>query len=123
MGRVGVLCSGCLGRAPPFVRLVGEREYREALREYREGLGSRFDPFDDEVRWALEGSDGALGGSAYVGGGEWGGVYATLQGAGLVLSPLCLNISRNSRGTGLELLEANMQRWAGLWDVVGLVEK
>ena len=54
MERVGVLCSGCLGRAPPFVGLVGEGEYREALREYREGLGSRFDPFDDEVRWALE---------------------------------------------------------------------
>ena len=47
-------------------------EYREALREYREGLGSRFDPFDDEVMWALEGSDGALRGSAYVGGGELG---------------------------------------------------
>ena len=90
--RVGVLCSGCLGRAPPFVGLVGEGEYRGALREYREGLGSRFDPFDDEVMWALEGSDGALRGSDYVGGGELGGVYATLQGAGFFLSPLCVLI-------------------------------
>ena len=36
---------------------------------------------------------------------------------------MCLNISRSNRGTGLELLEANIQRWAVPWDVVGLVEK
>ena len=124
MERVGILCSGCLGRAPPFVGLVGEGEYREALREYREGLGSRFDPFDDEVMWALEGSDGALRGSAYVGGGELGGCLRNIaRGGGFSLSLMCLNISRSNRGTGLELLEANMQRWAEPWDVVGLVEK
>ena len=49
MGRVEVLCSGCVGRALPFVGLVGKGEYSGALREYREGLGSRFDPFDYEV--------------------------------------------------------------------------
>ena len=114
MGWVRVFCSGCLGRAPPFVGLVGEGEYRGAHREYRVGLGSRFDLFGDEVRWALEGSDGALRGSAYVGGGELGGCS---------LSLMCRNISRSTRGTGLELLEANMRRWAVPWDVVGLVEK
>ena len=41
VGRVGVWCAGCLGGALPFVGLVGEGEYRGALREYREGLGSR----------------------------------------------------------------------------------
>ena len=97
MERVGVLCSGCLGRAPPFVGLVWEGEYREALREYREGLGSRFDPFDDEVRWALEGSDGALGGSAYVGGGSWGGCLRNIaRGRGSSLSLMCLDISRSN---------------------------
>ena len=89
MERVGVLCSGCLGRAPPFVGLVGEGEYREALREYREGLGSRFDP-DDDVRWALEGSDGALRGSAYVGGGELGKCLRNIaRGGGCSLSLKC----------------------------------
>ena len=58
--RVGVWCSGCLSGALPFVWIVSEGDYRGALREYREGLGSRaaefeglrFDPFDDEVRGA-----------------------------------------------------------------------
>ena len=61
--------------------LVGEGEYRGALREYREGLGSRagdfeglrFDPFDGEVRAALGGLDATLRGCAYVGGDEVGG--------------------------------------------------
>ena len=39
VGRVGVWCSGCTGGALPFVGLVGEGEFRGALREYREGLG------------------------------------------------------------------------------------
>ena len=76
VGRVGVWCAGCMGRALPFVGLVGEGEFRGALREYREGLGSRaaefeglrFDPFDDEVRGALVGLDYTLRGCAYVGG-------------------------------------------------------
>ena len=60
-GKGGVWCAGCLGGVLPFVGLVGQGEYRGALREYREGLGSRagefeglrFDPFDDVVRGAL----------------------------------------------------------------------
>ena len=63
VGRVGVLCPGCLGEALPFVGLDAEGDYRVALREYREGLGSgaggflglRFDPYDEEVRAALGG--------------------------------------------------------------------
>ena len=63
VGTVGVWCSGCIGGALPFVGLLGEGEYRGALREYREGLGSRaaefeglrFDPFDEEVRGVLGG--------------------------------------------------------------------
>ena len=63
VGREGVWCVGCMGGALPFVGMVGEGEFRGALREYREGLGSRaaefeglrFDPFDEEVRGALGG--------------------------------------------------------------------
>ena len=70
-----------MGGALPFVGLVGEGEFRGALREYREGLGSRaaefeglrFDPFDDDVRGALGGLDTTLRGCAYVGGDEVGG--------------------------------------------------
>ena len=62
----------------------------------------------------MEGSDGALRGSAYVGGGELGGCS---------LSLMCRNISRSTRGTGLELLDANVLRWAVPRDMVGLVEK
>ena len=58
LGQGGVWCPGCTSGALPFVGLVAEGEFRGALREYREGLGSRagdflglrFDPFDDEVR-------------------------------------------------------------------------
>ena len=81
VGRVGVWCSVCIGGALPFVGLVGEGEYRGALREYREGLGSRaaefqglrFDPFDDDVRGALGGLDSTLRGCSYVGGDGVGG--------------------------------------------------
>ena len=58
--------------ALPFVGLVGEGEFRGALREYREGLGSRagefvglrLDPYDEETRGVLGGLDGTLRGCA-----------------------------------------------------------
>ena len=79
VGNVGVWCAGCMGGVLPFVGLVGEGEFRGALREYREGLGSRagdfeglrFDPFDDDVRGALGGLDATLRGCGYVGGMRW----------------------------------------------------
>ena len=57
---------------------MGEGNYRRALREYREGLGSRagefeglrFDPFDDEVSGALGGLGATLRGCGYLGGGH-----------------------------------------------------
>ena len=75
LGQGGVWCPGCTSGALPFVGLAAEGEYRGALREYREGLGSRagdfvglrFDPFDDEVRGALGELDAALRGCGYVG--------------------------------------------------------
>ena len=130
VGREGVWCSDCLGGALPFVGLVGEGEFRGALREYREGLGSRaaefsglrFDPFDDEVRGALAGLDGALRGCAYVGGGEVGGrLRDVAKDGGCSLSLLCHNI-RSAKGPGMEMLEAEMRGWSVPWDVVGLVE-
>ena len=91
LGRVGVWCVGCMAGALPFVGLDSEGEFRGALREYREGLGSRagdfmgsrFDPFEEEVRGALAGVDGALRGCAYMGGDEVGGVLGGwLRGVG-----------------------------------------
>ena len=73
LGREGVWCVGCMSGALPFVGLGSDGDFAGALREYREGVGSRagdfmgarFDPFDDEVRGALAGVDGALRGCAY----------------------------------------------------------
>ena len=67
----------CLGGALPFGGIVSEGEFRGALRDYREGLGSRagefqglrFDPYDDEVRGAIGGVGAALGGVCVY----WGG--------------------------------------------------
>ena len=80
VGVVDVWCAGCLGGALPFVGIVGEGDYGAAVREYREGVGSRagdfmgarFDPFDEEARGALGGVDATLRGCAYVGGAKWG---------------------------------------------------
>ena len=81
VGGVGVWCGGCMGGILPFVGLESEGEFRGALRDYGEGLGSRssefmglrFDPFDDEVRGALGGLGAAVGGCSYVAGDEVGG--------------------------------------------------
>ena len=76
--RVHVWCSGCLSVNLPFVNIESEGEYRAALREFREGLGTRirsfegarFDPFGEEERGALESLDGTLRGCQYVKGIE-----------------------------------------------------
>ena len=41
VGRVGVWCVACLAGVLPFGQIVSDVDYRGALREYREGLGSR----------------------------------------------------------------------------------
>ena len=115
--------------ALPFVGIVGEGDYEGALREYRGGLGSgagdfmgaRFDPFDDEVRGALGGVDGALRGCAYMGGDEVGGrLRGMATKGGCSLSLLFHNV--RSVGAHMEELEAEMSRWRVQWDVVGLAE-
>ena len=130
VGVGGVLCSGCLGGALPFLGIVGEGDFRVALREYREGLGSRagdfeglrFDPFDDEVRGVLGRVDGTLRGCGYRGGDEVAGRLAGFaKGGGCSLSLLFHNI-RSAKGGGLEMLEAEVRRWGVEWDVVGLAE-
>ena len=128
--RVNVLCSGCLGANLPFVGLVSETDFRGALRDYREGLGSRasdfqdlrLDPYDDEVREALEGVSTAARDCAYVGGDR---IFERLRGlaskGGCSLSLLCHNI-RSAKGPSLELLDGELRRWGIHWDVIGLVE-
>ena len=107
----GVLCSTCLGENMPFVGIVSETEFRGALRDVREGLGSRasefqdlrLDPYDDEVREALGGVGAAVGSCAYLGGDR---VAKRLRGlavkGGCRLSLLFHNI-RSAKGPGLEL--------------------
>ena len=123
-------CAACMGGVLPFVGLAGEGEYRGALREYREGLGSRagefqglrFDPFDEEVRGALGRLDATLRGCAYVGGDEVSGrVRGLAKEGGCALSVVFHNV-RSAKGPGLELLEAELRRWGVQWDVVGLAE-
>ena len=130
LGSGGVMCAGCMGGALPFAGLVSDGEFRGALREYREGLGSRagdfqglrFDPYDEEVRGALGGLDGTLRGCAYVGGGEVGGkLREVAKVGGCSLSVLFHNV-RSAKGPGFELFEAELRRWGVLWDVVGLAE-
>ena len=130
VGEDGVWCAGCLSSALPFVGLTGEGDFKGALREYREGLGSRasqfaglrLDPYDDEVRGALGGAGMALGGCAFTGGDE---VAGKLKGmarlGGCRLSLAFLNI-RSARGPGVELLQAEVRRWGVQWDVIGLAE-
>ena len=80
------------------------------------------DPYSEEVRGALGGAGAALGGCAYTGGDEVAGRLrgmARVEGCGLSL--LFLNI-RSAKGPGLELLQAELRRWAVQWDVVGLAE-
>ena len=119
VGVAGVLCAVCLGGALPFVGLVGEGEFRGALREYREGLGSRagefrglrFDPYDNDVRGVLGGLGPALAGCDYRAGDEVGGrVRGLAKDGGCSLSLLFHNI-RSAKGPGMELLEAELRRW------------
>ena len=120
VGPSGVWWVACTGGALPFVGLVGEGDFRGALREYREGLGSRaaefeglrFDPFDEEVRGVLGGLDGALRGCSYVGGDEVSGcLRGVAKEGGCSLSLLFHNV-RSAKGPGLELLETEIRRWA-----------
>ena len=119
-----------MGGALPFGGILSDGDFRGAVREFGEGVGSRagdflglrFDPFDDDVRGTLRGLDAALRGCAYVGGDEVGGCLRGLaRKGGCSLSLMCHNI-RSARGRGLEMLEAEMRRWAVQWDVVGLTE-
>ena len=41
IGRTNVWCKRCIAGALPFVNIEGEGDFRRALHEYREGLGSR----------------------------------------------------------------------------------
>ena len=130
VGEDGVLCAGCLEGALPFVGLVAEGDYRGALREYREGLGSgaadleglRFDPFDEEVRAVLGAIDVTLRGCEYTKGGDMAGRQRGASTRGGCSLALAFHNVRSAKGGNLELLEAELRRWGVAWDVVGLAE-
>ena len=130
IGMEGVWCKGCISKEIPFVGLVSESEFRGALREYKEGLGSnvgdfqdlRLDPFDEEVQGALGYIKDTLQGCAYIRRDEVGGSLKRFaKGGGCSLSLLSHNI-RSAKGPSLELLETEMRGWGVQWDIVGLSE-
>ena len=77
VGSVGVWCAGCMAGALPFVGLLSDGDFRGAVREYGEGVGSRagdfqgvrFDPFDEGTRGVTR--DLTLRGCSYMGGIGW----------------------------------------------------
>ena len=130
VGSENVKCKKCISGVLPFLNIEGEGEFKGALREYREGLGSRaadfeglrFDPFGEEEKAALARLDGALKGCKYTIGDELSNrLKKTAKDSGCSLSMLFHNI-RSARGPSLELLEAEMRRWGIKWDMVGLAE-
>ena len=130
VGNELVWCAACLMGTLPFNSIEGEGEFKGALREYREGLGSRasefegarFNPFGEEEQGTLRGLDRALRGCSYTGGNE---MMNSLKSFGKVggcsLAMMFLNI-RSAKGPGLEMLEAEMKRWGIQWDIVGMAE-
>jgi hypothetical protein len=118
------------GGALPFQGIVGLHDYEGALLEYRWGLrsragdfvGTRFDPFDDEIRGVLRGIDGTLQGCANFQGDEVAGCMAGLASDGGCSMSLLFHNICSAKGANLELLEAEMRMWTVPWDVVGLTE-
>ena len=127
VGRVNVWCKVCLSAALPFLGIESEGEYKRALREYSEGLGSRavdfeglrFDPFGEEEREVLKKVSGTLKGCMYTEGGNILGRLKTMGGCSC--SALFHNI-RSARGPALEMLDAERRRWGVNWDIIGLAE-
>ena len=126
----GAICARCIGEALPFLSILSEKEFKGALREFREGLSSRarefeglrFDPFGEEEREILNRLDKAVKGCKYQEGEEISQRLKTFaSGSGCSLSLLFHNI-RSARGPGLELFEAEIRRWGVPWDLIGLAE-
>ena len=46
LGKEGVWCKVCISSNLPFTSILSERDYREALREFREGIGTGGEDFD-----------------------------------------------------------------------------
>ena len=128
--RKGALCTSCISENLPFAGIVGETDFKGALREFREGIGSRageflglrFDPFGEEEREILKGIDVAVKGCKYQGGDKISSQLKTFASAsGCSLSMMFHNI-RSARGPGLELFETEIRRWGVPWDIIGLAE-
>ena len=128
--RIGAMCATCMSETLPFAGILGETEFKGALREFREGIGSRasdflglrFDPFGEEEREILKGINGAVKGCKYHEGEKVNTqLKAFASGSGCSLSMLFHNI-RSARGPGLELFETEVRRWGVSWDLIGLAE-
>ena len=117
LDRMGIWCKNCHSNALPFVGILSETEFKAAIGEYREGVGSRagdfqglrFDPFAEETKETLKEIDSSLKNCAYVGGDEIKNKLKKFaEGEGCSLSLLCHNI-RSAKGPGLEFLEAEIR--------------
>ena len=109
---------------------MSERDYKDALREFREGIGSggvefegaRFDPFGESEKEILKSLDKALRSCEYSKTKDLAAQQKKLaREHGCSLSILFHNI-RSAKGPGLELLEGEIRQGGIQWDVIGLAE-
>ena len=130
LGLNGVWCKTCLGENLPFTNILSERDYKDALREFREGIGSggvefegaRFDPFGESEKEILKSLDKALRSCEYSKTKDLAAQQKKLaREHGCSLSILFHNI-RSAKGPGLELLEGEIRQGGIQWDVIGLAE-
>ena len=130
LGLKGEWCKTCLGENLPFTNILSDRDYKDALREFREGIGSggvefegaRFDPFGESEREILKSLDKALRGCEYCKTKDLAAQQKKLaKEHGCSMSVLFHNI-RSAKGPGLELLEGEIRQSGVEWDVIGLAE-
>ena len=128
--RQGPLCKTCISNALPFLNIESEIEFKGALKDFQEGIGSRavdfeglrFNPFGEEEREIMKGLDSALKGCNYYDGDKiTSRLKSIAKNSGCSLAMLFHNI-RSARGPGLELFESEIRRWGVSWDVIGLAE-
>ena len=97
-----IWCRGCLSENMPFVGLESDGAYKEALREFREGIGygvanfegARFDPLGEEERALFKQLDKTLRGCKYSRGLDLKGQHMQIsKSQGCSLSILFHNIT------------------------------
>ena len=73
LGNNMIWCKTCLSSNLPFTNILSERDYKDDVREFREGIGTggiefegaRFDPFGESEKGILKSLDKTLRGCEY----------------------------------------------------------